>query len=316
MPAIVVQFARARPRRGLLRRRRPRCPPRGDGTMAPVRFGPLRALARAARRSLYRLRARRIPVVYDARYQRGVFGVPMDPLRSEKVLGALREAGLLRGDLVSEPRPASLQNLLRVHTPEYLQAVQEPEALGRVLGVEVPRPRWKGPSTCCGSWSAAPSRRPASRCGPGGSPCTSAAASTTRHPTRGSGSASFNDVAVAVRRLRGRGFEEPVLIVDLDLHDGNGTRRDLRRRPHGPHLLHPQRPLGGHRGRRVDRDRPRAGRGRRPLPRHAPGDPASRLRGGEAGPRRLPGRHRPGGGRLHRQLAPQRGAASSSGTAS
>jgi hypothetical protein len=105
--------------------------------MTPVRNRPFRALARAARRSLFRLRARGIPIVYDARYQRGVFGVPMDPLRGEKVLGALREAGLLERDLLSEPRPASLQNLLRVHTPEYLHAVQEPDALTRILGVEV-----------------------------------------------------------------------------------------------------------------------------------------------------------------------------------
>jgi hypothetical protein len=34
----------------------------------------------------------------------------------------------------------------------------------------------------------------------------------------------FNDVAVAVARLRAKGFDEPVLVVDLDLHDGNGTR--------------------------------------------------------------------------------------------
>ena len=34
----------------------------------------------------------------------------------------------------------------------------------------------------------------------------------------------FNDVAVAVARLRAKGFKEPILIVDLDVHDGNGTR--------------------------------------------------------------------------------------------
>ena len=44
-------------------------------------------------------------------------------------------------------------------------------------------------------------------------------------PDAGLGFCVFNDVAVAIRRLRGRGFAEPVLVVDLDLHDGNGTRR-------------------------------------------------------------------------------------------
>ena len=34
----------------------------------------------------------------------------------------------------------------------------------------------------------------------------------------------WNDVAVAVRELREGGFAAPVLVVDLDLHDGDGTR--------------------------------------------------------------------------------------------
>jgi acetoin utilization deacetylase AcuC-like enzyme len=213
MPAIVVQFdiddgARRR-----------------DSTMAPVRFGPFRALARAARRSFYRLRARRIPVVYDARYQRGVFGVPMDPLRSEKVLGALREAGLLRGDLLSEPRPASLQNLLRVHTPEYLQAVQEPEALGRILGVEVPPAEVEGTLDLLRLMVGGTIQATRLAVRTGGIAVHLGGGFHHATPDAGLGFCVFNDVAVAVRRLRGRGFEEPVLIVDLDLHDGNGTRR-------------------------------------------------------------------------------------------
>ncbi|HSO23555.1 MAG TPA: hypothetical protein VLT81_11630, partial [Chondromyces sp.] len=41
---------------------------------------------------------------------------------------------------------------------------------------------------------------------------------------RGLGFCIFNDIAVAVTRLRAKGFKEPILVVDLDLHDGNGTR--------------------------------------------------------------------------------------------
>ncbi|MBH0194692.1 MAG: hypothetical protein HP494_03635 [Nitrospira sp.] len=44
-------------------------------------------------------------------------------------------------------------------------------------------------------------------------------------PGAGLGFCVFNDVAVAIRRLRARGFTEPVLVVDLDQHDGNGTRQ-------------------------------------------------------------------------------------------
>jgi acetoin utilization deacetylase AcuC-like enzyme len=193
--------------------------------MPPVRNGPLRALTRAARRSLYRLSGRRVAVVYDARYQRGVFGVPMDPLRGEKVVGALREAGLLDRETLSEPRPASLQNLLRVHTPEYLQAVQEPETLTRILGVDVsPREaeatldlqRLMAGGTIQATRLALRTGGVAVHLGGGYHHAASDA---------GLGFCVFNDVAVAIQRLRGRGFFEPVLVVDLDLHDGNGTRR-------------------------------------------------------------------------------------------
>ena len=197
----------------------------GDSTMAPVRLGPIRALARAARRLLHRLRARGIPVVYDSRYQRGVFGVPMDPLRGERVLGSLREAGLLQRDLVSEPRPASIQNLLRVHTPEYLHGVQEPEALGRILGVEVPPAEVETTLDLLRLMAGGTIQATRLAMRTGGIAVHLGGGFHHAVPDAGLGFCVFNDVAVAIRRLRGRGFEDPVLVVDLDLHDGNGTRR-------------------------------------------------------------------------------------------
>lgn len=190
-----------------------------------MRFDPLRAAVRAARRLHYRLHGRGVQLVYDSRYQCGVYGVPLDPLRGDKVLGALEEAGLLAGELLSEPRPASLQNLLRVHTPEYLDAVQEPDTLGRILGMEVPAreieatldlQRLMAGGTIQATRLALRTGRVAVHLGGG-----------FHHALadRGMGFCVFNDVAVAIRRLRARGFTEPVLVVDLDLHDGNGTRR-------------------------------------------------------------------------------------------
>ena len=197
--------------------------------MLAVRFDPLRAAVRASRRLYYRLRGRGIPVVYDARYQRGVYGVPMDPLRGDKVLGALEEAGLLAADLLSEPRPVSLQNLLHVHTPEYLDAVQEPAVLGRILGMEVPARR--------GRVDARPAAPDGRRHDPGDAPRAAHGrrrrAPRRRVPPRDAGRGPGllrlqrhrgRHPAPARARLRG-----PVLVVDLDLHDGNGTRRIFAR---------------------------------------------------------------------------------------
>jgi acetoin utilization deacetylase AcuC-like enzyme len=192
--------------------------------MVSVRHGPLHALVRAARRSYYRLRARGLPLVFDDRYRHGLPGVPMDPLRGEKILSAVREAGLLDPSLLSEPRPASLQNLLRVHTPEYLQSVQEPATLTRIVGSEVAAREVEATldQQRLMTGGTIQATRLAMRTGGivvhlGGGFHHAAA-------DAGLGFCVFNDVAVAVKRLRARGFVEPVLVVDLDLHDGNGTR--------------------------------------------------------------------------------------------
>ncbi|HXY41684.1 MAG TPA: hypothetical protein VEQ10_18545, partial [Vicinamibacteria bacterium] len=180
----------------------------------------LRAILRGSRRLRHRLGGAGIPIVYDPRYQRAVYGVPMDPLRGDKVLSALEEAGLLARELMSAPRPASLQNLLRVHTPEYLQAVQEPEVLTRILGVEIPAgevettldlQRLMAGGTIQATRMALRTGGVAVHLGGG---FHHAAADA------GLGFCIFNDVAVAIRRLRARGYSEPVLVVDLDLHDG------------------------------------------------------------------------------------------------
>jgi acetoin utilization deacetylase AcuC-like enzyme len=44
------------------------------------------------------------------------------------------------------------------------------------------------------------------------------------HRDRGRGFCILNDVAVAIRAQRAAGFDGRILVVDLDLHDGDGTR--------------------------------------------------------------------------------------------
>ena len=47
----------------------------------------------------------------------------------------------------------------------------------------------------------------------------------------------FNDVAVALAELRRDGLADRALIVDCDVHQGDGTAADLRRRPAHVHAL-------------------------------------------------------------------------------
>ena len=50
-------------------------------------------------------------------------------------------------------------------------------------------------------------------------------------PSEGSGFCVFNDVAIAVRSLRARGDARRVAVVDLDVHQGDGTARFFENDP-------------------------------------------------------------------------------------
>ncbi|MCZ8203187.1 histone deacetylase [Gemmatimonas sp.] len=134
--------------------------------------------------------------------------------------GVLRE-GLVPPERLHDPAPAALDDLLRVHTPQYVDHIRHgtlPYAEQRRIGLP---------------WSEAFVER-AFRVVQGTIEATESAlrhgvamnlAGGTHHafPDRGEGFCTFNDVAVAVRRLQAMGMVRRVAIVDLDVHQGNGT---------------------------------------------------------------------------------------------
>lgn len=207
----------------------------GDVDPAPVK-----APAKRGRR-LDRLRrlaglglAPRATFVYSPAYQLELPGVAADARRGERILAALAQAGLLhfrwprRSRRLVEPTPATWQQLRRVHSDEYLESLGQPGALTRVIGQDLPDPypdrivemqRLMTGGTIQAVRAALSSggSRPGIGINLGGG---------FHHAFAGRGErfCLVNDVAVAVAELRAGGFAEPVLVVDLDLHDGDGTR--------------------------------------------------------------------------------------------
>lgn len=134
--------------------------------------------------------------------------------------GVLRER-LVPPERLHDPPRVAIEDLLRVHTPEYVAHIVNgtlPPAEQRRIGLP---------------WSQAFVER-AFRVVQGTVEASEAAlahgvamnlAGGTHHafPDRGEGFCTFNDVAVAVRRLQARGRVRRVAIVDLDVHQGNGT---------------------------------------------------------------------------------------------
>jgi len=180
------------------------------------------------RRILQRLRTALVRpgvvFIYHASYARTVSGVPIDPARADEILAFLLDQGLIRQRDVSRPIPASLANLLRVHTPAYLESLQDPATLTGIFGAPVPPE--EVPDILDLQRLSVGGTIQATRLALGGGRIAVNLKGGLHHaaPGRGMGFCMFNDVAVAIRRLRARGFTAPVLVIDLDLHDGNGTR--------------------------------------------------------------------------------------------
>jgi acetoin utilization deacetylase AcuC-like enzyme len=134
--------------------------------------------------------------------------------------GVLAE-GLVSPERLHDPGRASVEDLLLVHTPAYVEQVTTgtlPDSEQRRIGLP---------------WSEAFVER-AYRVVRGTCEAAEAAllhgvamnlAGGTHHafPHRGEGFCTFNDVAVAVRRLQRAGHVRRVAVVDLDVHQGNGT---------------------------------------------------------------------------------------------
>jgi acetoin utilization deacetylase AcuC-like enzyme len=162
--------------------------------------------------------------VYHSDYGHAIPGTPLDPRRAERILAFLTEEGLIEEGDLQLPRPPPLRDLLLAHSADYLASLEQTEAVARILGAQVDDEelvamldvmRLMVGGTIHATRLALRNRGIAVNLGGG---------FHHAHRDSGMGFCVFNDVAVAITRLRARGFKQPILVIDLDLHDGNGTR--------------------------------------------------------------------------------------------
>lgn len=149
----------------------------------------------------------------------GNHSYPMDKyhLIPERLLAK----GVLSPDEISEPKPIALDDILRVHTSEYVHAfidgTLERKALLR-LGLPWSQELVQRAFAVIGGTLGA--AQVALRDGVGVN-----LAGGTHHAfaDHGEGYCIFNDLVIVLRRLREDGRAKRFLIVDLDVHQGNGT---------------------------------------------------------------------------------------------
>ena len=141
--------------------------------------------------------------------------------------GYLREAlearGLMRPGRYIAPVAAGRAEIALAHDPAYVErafalalSADEIRRIG-LPGTErvVRRSRLSASGTTLAGWLALEH----------GLACNGAGGSHHAGPAGGAGFCVFNDVAVAVRNLLAQGVAGPILIVDADVHQGDGTAR-------------------------------------------------------------------------------------------
>jgi acetoin utilization deacetylase AcuC-like enzyme len=176
------------------------------------------------RRLEARIRGESAVVVYGQAYQHELPDAPVDGLRGERILTALVREGLVGREAVLIPTLAAIAKLERVHDPRYVGALTSPAIIEATFGLALPpgvaervleQQRAMTGGTLLAARAAQQRHTLAINLGGG---------FHHAHRDRGEGFCLINDIAVAIAELRSRGFVEPIAVIDLDLHDGDGTR--------------------------------------------------------------------------------------------
>ncbi|MBO6758368.1 MAG: histone deacetylase [Roseibium sp.] len=152
---------------------------------------------------------------------------PMDKFRS--VADRIKREDLLDGKEFYRPRPAQFEWVALAHAATYVD---------QVFSADVPRPIAREIG-----FDIRPDIALRARCATGGTvltgslaleygiACNTAGGSHHARHVHGAGFCVFNDVAVAIRVLQADGAINRALVVDLDVHQGDGTADIFRQDP-------------------------------------------------------------------------------------
>jgi acetoin utilization deacetylase AcuC-like enzyme len=161
-------------------------------------------------------------VFYTPRYYADIGEGHVFPIRKfELVRDRLLAEGTLAPSEFFEPQPAPVADVLLVHTEDYVTRLRagaltprELRRLGLPWSKSLVRRSFLATGGTVGAARAALAEGIASNLAGG-----------THHafPERGEGFCVLNDVAVAIRILRRERAIERAAVVDLDVHQGNGT---------------------------------------------------------------------------------------------
>ena len=151
----------------------------------------------------------------------------MDKFRA--VAELIRSEDLLDGKPFYRPRPAPFEWVALAHEPDYVDQVfngKVPDKVAREIGFPMRadialRARCATGGTVLTGYLALEH----------GLACNTAGGSHHARRAHGAGFCVFNDIAVAIRVMQADGAIRKVLVIDLDVHQGDGTAEIFRGDP-------------------------------------------------------------------------------------
>ncbi len=171
-----------------------------------------------------------IPVIYSTDYLVSLGDHVFLTSKYAGVIAYLTSAGLCDADAVIEPALARDDDIRLVHTSAYTEKLRDGTlTVQELLQLEIP---WS-PGVARSAWRTAGGSIRAGR--------EALAHGLAAHvggglhhafPDHGEGFCAVHDVAIAIRRLQADGAIERALVIDVDVHQGNGTAAIFAHDPH------------------------------------------------------------------------------------
>lgn len=165
-------------------------------------------------------------VVYHERYDLNL-GAHVFPSQKFRLIAeALMAEKIAAPEDFLQPEPARDEDILRVHTPTWVQKLKTGTLTPRdVMLLEIPYSRELVEAV----WLAAGGSILAAQCAlRDGFGVNLGGGFHHAYPDHGEGFCAIHDVAVAIRRLQEDGVVRKAMVVDTDVHHGNGTAAIFR----------------------------------------------------------------------------------------
>ena len=173
----------------------------------------------------------KVAIVYSTNYDINVLGLerlhPFDIRKYARIYLQLQTDGYLRPEDVFVPEPLSEEQILLVHTDAFLDSLKDPQRVAQYLeaGFVALFPANTVDATILRSfrWASGGTILAARQALDCGIAINLGGGYHHAKPDAGEGFCVYNDLAIAIRSLQKDGLIQRACVIDLDVHQGNGT---------------------------------------------------------------------------------------------